>query len=115
MQAQKVLRKPYLLFLGDDTSAPYAKTAYGMRDWAPEACLEDRFVIREEEEDSYTLRFLRQGGNVVGFVVAAPGVFGIEFTRRTHQVSAYGIWNHPLFHSQPVENSITPRTGKLRG
>ncbi len=39
MQAHAALRKPYLLFLGDDTSAPYAKTAYGIRDWAPEACL----------------------------------------------------------------------------
>ncbi|MBL8267038.1 MAG: hypothetical protein JNL55_11685, partial [Steroidobacter sp.] len=33
------LRKPYLVFVGDSTSAPYAKTAYGVRDWAPEACI----------------------------------------------------------------------------
>jgi uncharacterized NAD-dependent epimerase/dehydratase family protein len=33
------LRKPYLIFVGDSTSGPYAKTAYGVRDWAPEACL----------------------------------------------------------------------------
>lgn len=33
------LRKPYLVFVGDSTSAPYAKTAYGVRDWAPEACV----------------------------------------------------------------------------
>lgn len=33
------LRKPYLIFVGDEDSAPYAKTAYGVRDWAPEACL----------------------------------------------------------------------------
>lgn len=39
MQAHTALRKPYLLFLGDAASAPYAKTAYGIRDWAPEACL----------------------------------------------------------------------------
>jgi uncharacterized NAD-dependent epimerase/dehydratase family protein len=31
--------QPYLVFLGDSDSAPYAKTAYGLKDWAPEACL----------------------------------------------------------------------------
>ena len=33
------LPKPYLLFVGDSSSAPYAKTAFGVKDWAPEACL----------------------------------------------------------------------------
>jgi uncharacterized NAD-dependent epimerase/dehydratase family protein len=35
---QAHLRKPYLLFLGEETQAPYAKTALGIRDWAPESC-----------------------------------------------------------------------------
>ncbi|HEY2682451.1 MAG TPA: DUF1611 domain-containing protein [Steroidobacteraceae bacterium] len=30
---------PYLLFLGDTTEAGYAKTAFGLRDWAPERCV----------------------------------------------------------------------------
>ncbi|MET0309973.1 MAG: DUF1611 domain-containing protein [Sphingomonas sp.] len=30
---------PYLLFLGDITEDGYAKTAFGLRDWAPEKCL----------------------------------------------------------------------------
>ena len=30
---------PYLLFLGDITEVPYAKTALGLRDWAPEKCV----------------------------------------------------------------------------
>jgi uncharacterized NAD-dependent epimerase/dehydratase family protein len=30
---------PYLLFLGDITEAPYAKTAFGLRDWAPGKCV----------------------------------------------------------------------------
>ncbi len=34
-----VLRRPYLLFLGEETLALKAKTAYGLRDWAPESCL----------------------------------------------------------------------------
>jgi uncharacterized NAD-dependent epimerase/dehydratase family protein len=30
------LPKPYLLFLGDVASEPYAKTAFGLRDWVPD-------------------------------------------------------------------------------
>jgi uncharacterized NAD-dependent epimerase/dehydratase family protein len=33
------LPTPYLLFLGDVTEAGYAKTAFGLRDWAPEKCV----------------------------------------------------------------------------
>src|SRR5579863_9643158 len=30
---------PYLLFLGDTTEPAFAKTAFGLRDWAPERCV----------------------------------------------------------------------------
>jgi uncharacterized NAD-dependent epimerase/dehydratase family protein len=33
------LPSPYLLFLGDTTEPQYAKTAFGLRDWAGEHCL----------------------------------------------------------------------------
>jgi uncharacterized NAD-dependent epimerase/dehydratase family protein len=33
------LPRPYLLFLGDTTEPGYAKTAFGLRDWAPEQCV----------------------------------------------------------------------------
>lgn len=33
------LPRPYLLFLGEDADFAYAKTALGLRDWAPEACM----------------------------------------------------------------------------
>jgi len=33
------LPQPYLIFLGDITIAPFAKTAFGLRDWARERCL----------------------------------------------------------------------------
>lgn len=33
------LRTPYLLFLGDCTEAGYAKTAFGLRDWAGDRCI----------------------------------------------------------------------------
>lgn len=33
------LPQPYLLFLGDTTEARYAKTAFGLRDWARERCI----------------------------------------------------------------------------
>lgn len=38
-QALETLPGPYLLFLGDTTESGYAKTAYGLRDWAPERCV----------------------------------------------------------------------------
>lgn len=34
-----VLPQPYLVFLGDITLAPFAKTAFGLRDWARERCV----------------------------------------------------------------------------
>lgn len=34
-----ILPQPYLLFLGDTTERGYAKTAFGLRDWAPEKCV----------------------------------------------------------------------------
>lgn len=34
-----VLRRPYLLFLGEETLPLKAKTAFGLRDWVPESCL----------------------------------------------------------------------------
>ena len=34
-----VLPQPYLLFLGDTTEPGYAKTAFGLRDWAGERCV----------------------------------------------------------------------------
>jgi len=33
------LPQPYLLFIGDMTVARFAKTAFGLRDWAPERCV----------------------------------------------------------------------------
>ena len=34
-----VLPQPYLLFLGDTVEPGYAKTAFGLADWAPEKCV----------------------------------------------------------------------------
>lgn len=33
------LPAPYLIFLGDTVEPAYAKTAFGLRDWAPERCI----------------------------------------------------------------------------
>ncbi len=38
-QAVAPLPSPYLLFLGDATAPAYAKTAFGLKDWAGEACV----------------------------------------------------------------------------
>ncbi|MCL6698614.1 DUF1611 domain-containing protein [Sphingomonas sp. NSE70-1] len=34
-----LLPHPYVLFLGDTTVSGYAKTAFGLRDWAPDKCV----------------------------------------------------------------------------
>ncbi len=34
-----LLPHPYVLFLGDTTISGYAKTAFGLRDWAPDKCV----------------------------------------------------------------------------
>jgi len=33
------LPQPYLLFLGDTTEASFAKTAFGLADWAADRCV----------------------------------------------------------------------------
>ena len=38
-QRVEELPQPYLLFLGDTVEAGFAKTAFGLRDWAPELCV----------------------------------------------------------------------------
>jgi uncharacterized NAD-dependent epimerase/dehydratase family protein len=37
--ARLTLPQPYLLFLGDTVEAGFAKTGFGLRDWAPELCV----------------------------------------------------------------------------
>ncbi len=37
--ALATLPQPFLLFLGDTMEESYAKTAFGLRDWAPERCI----------------------------------------------------------------------------
>ncbi|MET0230023.1 MAG: DUF1611 domain-containing protein [Rhodanobacteraceae bacterium] len=39
MSAVEPLPQPYLLFLGDTTEPGYAKTAFGLRDWAGDRCV----------------------------------------------------------------------------
>ncbi len=44
--ATLALPQPYLLFLGDTTEPGYAKTAFGLRDWAPDKCVGE-FALRD--------------------------------------------------------------------
>jgi len=39
------LPQPYLLFLGDTTEPGYAKTAFGLRDWARECCIGEYALV----------------------------------------------------------------------
>src|ERR1700677_1472219 len=40
------LPRPHGLFLGDSTEASFAKTAFGLRDWAPHLCVAE-FALPE--------------------------------------------------------------------
>ena len=42
------LPQPYLLFLGDTVEPGFAKTAFGLRDWAPERCVGE-FALPERD------------------------------------------------------------------
>ena len=53
------LPTPYLLFLGFVTDAAYAKTALGLRDWAPQLCVGEWGVV--------------PGGVTTGLPMLAPG------------------------------------------
>src|SRR3546814_4549027 len=50
------LPQPYLLFLGDIVEPAYAKTAFGLRDWAPERCVGE---FRSEEHTSELQSLMR--------------------------------------------------------
>lgn len=54
--ALAALPQRYLLFLGDTTEVGYAKTAFGLRDWAPERCVGEYAV--EGATVTTGLRFL---------------------------------------------------------
>nr|WP_125953789.1 DUF1611 domain-containing protein [Novosphingobium sp. MD-1] len=68
---------PYLLFLGDTTEPGFAKTAFGLRDWAPDRCVGE-FVLpgaavstglpRLELEQAYA-----RGARALLIGVASPG------------------------------------------
>ena len=39
LRREQELPHPYLLFLGDTVEPGFAKTAFGLREWAPHLCL----------------------------------------------------------------------------
>src|SRR5580765_6924612 len=43
--ARLALPQPYLLFLGDTTHPGYAKTAFGLRDWAGDLCVGEFAIL----------------------------------------------------------------------
>ncbi len=68
---------PYLLFLGDTVEPGYAKTAFGLRDWAPERCIGELVLPggtvstgleRLSSEEAYA-----KGARALLIGVASPG------------------------------------------
>lgn len=90
------LRKPYLVFVGDSTSGPYAKTAYGVRDWAPDACIA-QFGLPGSKVDlglpSMTPEQAKQAGAASMLIGVAPlgGRFAPEWEEALHRAAVAGL------------------------
>ena len=67
------LRKPYLLFIGDVDSKVHAKTAFGLRDWARDACLA-QLRLPQSQVDLRTARHEPRSGGAAGAVRIVIGV-----------------------------------------
>src|SRR6187402_2721634 len=68
---------PYLLFLGDTVERGYAKTAFGLRDWAPDRCIGELVLAggtvttgleRLSSQEAYS-----RGARALLIGVASPG------------------------------------------
>jgi uncharacterized NAD-dependent epimerase/dehydratase family protein len=72
-----LLPQPYLLFLGDVTAAGYAKTAFGLRDWAPERCIGEYALEGVSVSTGLTrltpVQAVTQGARAMLIGVANPG------------------------------------------
>ena len=69
---------PYLLFLGDTVERGYAKTAFGLRDWAPDRCIGELVLARRHRDHRpATARVRREayakGARALLIGVATPG------------------------------------------
>lgn len=72
-----VLPAPYLLFLGDTTEAAFAKTAFGLRDWASDRCIGE-YALAEATVSTGLTRLTpeeaaRHGARAMVIGVANPG------------------------------------------
>lgn len=114
------LRKPYLVFVGDSTSAPFAKTAYGVRDWAPDACLA-QFGLPGSKVDlglpTMTPEQAKQAGAASMLIGVAPmgGRFAPEWEEVLHRAAAAGLdiinGLHTPLASIPGLTEVAKRSG----
>ena len=76
------LPRPYLLFLGDTVEAGFAKTAFGLRDWAPDLCVGE-FALpgatrRDGPAEAHAAAGARRGARALVIGVANAGGFIAE-------------------------------------
>jgi D-glutamate N-acetyltransferase len=67
------LPQPYLLFLGDTVEPGYAKTAFGLRDWAPDKCIGE-FALATATVSTGLPRLTPQEGSEAGARALVIGV-----------------------------------------
>lgn len=84
-----MLPQPYLIFMGDATVAPFAKTAFGLRDWARERCVGEYALpaatvstglpgLRPKDAQAQGARSMVIGAATVGGEITAPWAPALE-------------------------------------
>jgi len=94
--AASTLPSPYLLFVGDTTEPSFAKTAFGLRDWAPERCLAE-FALADATVTTGLPRLTLQEAHAKGAralvigVANAGGYIPASWLPALEQALAHGL------------------------
>lgn len=115
------LPQPYLLFLGDIKEPGYAKTALGLRDWAPERCVgewacEDATVTTGLPRLTPQQAYARGARGIVIGVANAGGVIGSSWIAPLVQALEAGLdivsGMHAKLHEVPALQATATRLGR---
>jgi uncharacterized NAD-dependent epimerase/dehydratase family protein len=115
------LPRPYLLFLGDTTIEGFAKTAFGLRDWAPELCVGE-FALAGATVSTGLPRLnpaeahARGARALVIGVASVGGAIGESWIAALTEALEAGLdivsGMHTRLHSLPDLASVVARTGR---
>jgi len=113
--------QPYLVFLGDLTVAPFAKTAFGLRDWARERCVGEYALaaatvstglprLTPAEARAQGARSMVIGAATIGGEIAAAWIPALEQALEAGLDLVSGM--HTRLESVPRLNETAVRLGR---